>query len=337
MTGAAFHTRRARTVAPPHRPMTNPAAHATHDPRRPTPAVQILIAVCAAILFLQWTVVTDADVFSALGFQNGSLQRAPWTVVTYSFAHYGFWHLMVSMYALLAFGPRLEAAMGTRAFTLYYFWCALGGAIAHLLFVRTGILVGASAAVLGVMFGYAQQWPDEEVLLFGVLPVRAWTVVLLFAVANLAFGMVGAGDVAGGDRVVYLAHLGGLAFGWLYFRTPPAASIERLRQRISPAPDYQDELPPRAVPKTLPRQRGGTGAQRDEVDEVVAKSKAIAAQRPASRVLLPPPRPLGETRVAELDRVLDKISAGGLANLSPADRAVLDEMARRLRDTTGER
>jgi membrane associated rhomboid family serine protease len=204
----------------------------THDPRRLTPAVQILIAICTAIMFLQWTVVSDADVFAALGFQDGSLQRTLWSAVTYSFAHYGFWHLAVNMYALFAFGPRLEMAMGTRAFTLYYLWCALGGAIAHLLFVPAGILVGASAAVLGVMFGYAQQWPDEEVLLLGVVPVRAWTVVLLFAVANMALGMVGAGDVPGGDRVVYLAHLGGLAFGWLYFRTPPAASIERLRQRI---------------------------------------------------------------------------------------------------------
>lgn len=312
--------------------MTNPDAHTVHDPRRPTPAVQILIAVCATILFLQWTVVTDADVFAALGFQSGSLQRTLWSAITYSFAHYGFWHLMVNMYALYAFGPRLEAAMGTRAFTLYYFWCAVGGAIAHMVFVRTGILVGASAAVLGVMVGYAQQWPDEEVLLFGVVPVRAWTVVLLFAVANLAFGMAGASGApgGGGDRVVYLAHLGGLAFGWLYFRTPPAASIERLRQRISPAPDYQDEVPPRAVPKTLPRQRGGT--QRDEVDEVVAKSKAIAAQQqPMAHVVPAVARPTVESRATELDRVLDQISAGGLESLSPADRAILDEMARRLR------
>jgi membrane associated rhomboid family serine protease len=310
--------------------MTNPAAQIVHEPRRITPAVQLLIAACATILFLQWTVVTDVDVFAALGFQNGSLQRTLWSAMTYSFAHYGLWHLVVNMYALFAFGPRLEAAMGTRAFVLYYLWCALGGAIAHTLFVRTGILVGASAAVLGVMFGYAQQWPDEEVLLLGIVPVRAWTVVLLFAVANLAFGMLGAGDVPGGDRVVYLAHLGGLAFGWLYFRTPPAASIERLRQRISPAPDYQDEVPPRAVPKTLPRQRGGV--QRDEVDEVVAKSKAIAAQQPMTRVLPAAPRQPAESRVTDLDRVLDKISAAGLQSLSPADRAILDEMAQRLRD-----
>ena len=127
---------------------------------------------------------------------------------------------------------------------------------------------------------------------------------------------------------VYLAHVGGLAFGWLYFRTPPAASLDRLRQRISPAPDYPDESPPRAIPRTLPRAR----AQRDEVDEIVAKSKAVAAQkRPSVRAVVTPVRTTSEARAAELDRVLDKISSSGLESLSSEERAVLDEMARRLR------
>jgi len=66
---------------------------------------------------------------------------------------------------------------------------------------------------------------------------------------------------------------------------------------------------------------------------IVAKSKAVAAQqpRPATRVLVTPaPRPR-EERVAELDRVLDKISQEGLESLTSDERAVLDEHARRLR------
>lgn len=320
--------------------MENPTPYSAPAIPRMTPAVQVLIALTATIQFLQWTVVSDADVVAVLGFQDGSLQRTLWSAITYMFAHYGLWHLAVNMGALLAFGPRLETAMGTRGFTLYYLWCGVGGAIAHMLFLRSGILIGASAAVLGVMFGYAQQWPDEEVQLFGVAPVRAWTMVILFAVANLGLGMLGGGGVAGGgtsggDRMVYLAHLGGLAFGWLYFRTPPAASIDRLRQRISPAPDYQDESPPRAIPRTLPRQRGG-GAQRDEVDEIVAKSKALAAQKrpvptPTPRSLTTPVWASAEARAAALDRVLDKISSEGLESLTLEERAVLDATAKRLR------
>ena len=306
--------------------MANPTHYLEHDTPRLTRGVQALVAANVAILFLQWTVVSDADLFATLGFRDANLPRTLWSALTYSFAHYGFWHLAVNMFALLTFGPRLESVMGTRAFTLYYLWCALGGAVAHLLFIRTGVLIGASAAVLGVLYGYAQHWPDDEIALFGLVPVRAWTMVVVLAVATLAIGVTAASEL-GADRTLYLAHVGGVAFGWLYLRTPPAASIERLRQRISPAPDYQDEAPPRAIPRTLPRQR----TQRDEADEIVARSKAIAAQHPAARAVVTPVRTSGEVRASELDRVLDKISAGGLESLTPDERAQLDAMAKRLR------
>jgi len=307
----------------------------SHDRLRLTPSVQVLLAINVAVLFLQRTVVNDADAFAVLGFQAGSLQRTLWSALTYMFVHYGVWHLALNMYALLAFGPRLEATMGTRAFTLYYLWCGLGGAVAHMLFVHTGLLVGASAGVLGVMFAYWQQWPDEEISLFGVVSMRPWTMLMLLGGAILISGALGAGaTVAGGERIAYVAHVGGIAFAWLYMRTPPAASIERFRQRISPAPDYPQDETPRPIPRTLPRTR--TSAQRDDVDEIVAKSKAVAAQqpRPMARALVAPVPPRDE-RVGELDRVLDKISREGLESLTPAERAVLDEMAKRLRGEDG--
>lgn len=306
---------------------SSPAHHGDRSPARLSGAVQVIIAINAAILFLQWTVVSDADAFALLGFHQGSLPRSAWSVVTYMFVHFGLWHLALNMYALWIFGPRLEALMGARSFTLYYLWCGLGGAVAHLLFVHTGVLVGASAAVLGVMFAYAQQWPEEEVALFGIVPMRAWTMVMLFAGSNLALGLIDAETAEGtGGWHTYMAHAGGLAFAWLYMRTPPAASLERLRQRISPAPDYTDEAP-RAVPRTMPRVR----PERDEVDQVVAESKAIAAtQRPVSRTA-PSRRRTVEARTTDLDRMLDKISAQGMDSLTVAERAVLDEMAKRLR------
>jgi membrane associated rhomboid family serine protease len=311
--------------------MANPTPYDDHDRPRTTRSVQVLLALNVAMLFLQWAVVSDADAFAVLGFQAGSLQRTLWSAVTYMFVHYGAWHLALNMYALLAFGPRLESAMGTRAFTLYYLWCGLGGAVAHMLFVRTGLLVGASAGVLGLMFAYWQQWPDEEVALFGVIPMRPWTMIMLLGGAILTLGTIGAGaEVAGGERIAYAAHVGGIAFAWLYMRTPPAASIERLRQRISPAPDYPHDETPRAIPRTLPRAR----AQRDDVDEIVAKSKAVAAQqqqRPQTRTVVTPAPASRADGAAELDRVLDKISLEGLDSLTPSERVLLDETAKRLR------
>jgi membrane associated rhomboid family serine protease len=305
--------------------MAIPLQYDEHEAPRLTRGVRVLLAISVAMLFLQRTVVSDADAFAVLGFQG----RSVWSAVTYMFVHFSVLHLALNMYVLLLFGPRLESIMGTRAFTLYYLWCGLGGAIFHLLFARSGLLVGSSAAVFGVVFAYWQQWPRDEIALFGAIPMRGWALGALLIAANLALGVVGPADPgSSASGWTYLAHAGGLPFGWLYFRTPPAASLDRLRQRISPAPDYPDEAPPRAIPRTLPRAR----TQRDEVDEIVAKSKAVASQnRPVTRVLTAAPRRRDDVRVAELDRLLDKISSAGLDSLSAEERALLDESAKRLR------
>ena len=313
--------------------MANPTQFDEHDIPQLTRGVRVLLGISVSVLVLQWTIVSNADAFAVLGFKDGSLQRSLWSAVTYMFVHFSAWHLLLNMYALVIFGPRLEVAMGTRPFTLYFLWCGLGGAMFHLLFVRTGSLIGSSSAVFGVMFAYWQQWPRDEVALFGAIPMRVWTLVVALITANVAFGVIAMSDptiaAVTGERWAYLAHLGGLAFGWLHFRTPPATSLDRLRQRILPAPDYQEDVPPRAIPRTLPRAR----AQRDEVDEIVAKSKAVAAQaRPSQRAVVTPVRTSREARAAELDRVLDKISSSGLESLSSDERAVLEEMAKRLRE-----
>src|SRR5258705_9261608 len=97
------------------------ATSTSYEPQnrpRLTRAVQALLAINVAMLFLQWTVVSDADAFAVLGFQAGSLQRTLWSPLTYMFVQYGVSHLALNMYVLLAFGPRVEAAMGSPSFTV---------------------------------------------------------------------------------------------------------------------------------------------------------------------------------------------------------------------------
>jgi hypothetical protein len=151
--------------------------------------------------------------------------------------------------------------------------------------------------------------------------MKVWTFVMLLVGFNLVMGLFGSGGVA------YFAHLGGFAVAWFYMRTPPGMSIEQLRQRVSHVPD-SDDSPPRAIPRTMPRQRERV----EEVDEIVAKSKAVASKRPAMAAPARKRDSRGD-RQAELDRVLDKISAEGLESLTSDERKTLEDMSRRLRDS----
>ena len=301
----------------------------TDEAPRMTRAVQALIAISVAIYFLQMTVLGRADVDNWLAFKRNDLTHGVWTVVTYAFVHGGFWHLFGNMFMLWQLGPRVEHQWSTGRFVTFYLWCALGGVLGHLMFGGDGILMGASAAVLGVMLAYAMFWPDEELLLFGLVPLKVKWLVTAYAVLNLVQGVfssvVGHGA---GPSIAYMAHLGGMAFAWFYLRTPSAQSLDRLRQRISPVTDIPDETP-RAVPRSTPRPRERTNERGSASDEAVAKSKAVVVKRPAPPAL---PRQAADPRADALNLVLDKISAKGIASLTPEERKLLDEMSRKLRD-----
>ena len=99
--------------------MSYPASNEQDYPRV-TPAVQALIAINVAILFLQMTIVPPETMQGALGFNFATAPARWWSVVTYMFAHHDFWHLFWNMYALFIFGPRLEHLWGTKKFVFFY-------------------------------------------------------------------------------------------------------------------------------------------------------------------------------------------------------------------------
>ncbi|HEY5219520.1 MAG TPA: rhomboid family intramembrane serine protease [Gemmatimonadaceae bacterium] len=284
-----------------------------------TPAVRWLALAWVGVGLLQATVVMPADVVGWLGFRTSGLEHTWWTAVSYPFVQAGSWSLVVSVYALLVFGPSVEHVWGSRAFVTFFVWCAIGGALVHALFAQSAVFVGATAGVFGVMMAYAWLWPKEELYVLGILPMRVWTMITILAVAMLMFGA----SESAANGAGYLAHLGGFLFAALYLKRPNPVSIEDLRQRVSAAPDPTGETP-RAVPRTLPRSR-----REDETDEVVARSNAAVAehQMPAARTTV-----RRDVKREALNRVLDKISEQGLDSLTPSDRAMLEEMSRKLRD-----
>lgn len=303
----------------------NHSATDEYDVPRLTPAVQWLIAINVAIYFLQLTLVRQSDMVAALAFKSpGDLTQRPWTIVTYMFVHAGFLHLAFNMWMLWLFGPRLEQAWGQRSFSFYYLLCGLGGWLADLLIVHNGTpLLGASAAIFGVMLAYAMRWPDDELrvfpLVFVAMKVR-WFVVLL-AAWSLIIGVM---TLEPAEGTAYMAHLGGFAIGWLYLRAASVSSLDRLRQRMSQIPDVPDE-PPRAIPRTHTRSRERT----TEIDEIVARSNAMASKRQSTTLSLSAKD--GKERIEQLNLVLDKISERGLASLSGDERRLLEEMSKQLR------
>lgn len=292
-----------------------------------TPAVAWIIGLCVGVAFLQRTLVGDENMSALLGYHATDISdRRLWTSVTYMFMHAGLLHLVFNMYMLWVFGRRVERAWGSTTFTWFYLWCGVSGWFFHwILTPNAGVLVGASASILGVAVAYASRWPDDELYLFGVLPVKVRWLVVFMAVTSLVLVLYNSGSVGG---TAYAAHFGGMFGGWLYLRSPNSQSLNRLRRRIAPAPDYGDD-PPRAVPRhsTRPRER------EPEIDDIVAQSKAAMARtRPSAPAAAAVSEPVSNVAArAAMDMLLDKIAEQGMNSLSTDERQLLEEMSRKLR------
>lgn len=146
----------------------------------------------------------------------------PWQLVTYSFLHGNIAHLLFNMLAMAMFGSQVESAWGQRRYLVYYFVCVVGAALMQMMVgwwtVSNGgqgyPTLGASGGIFGLLLAYGLLFPNQRVmLLFPPIPMKARTLVILYAVAELLLGLNN-----WQPGVAHFAHLGGMLFGWLLIR-----------------------------------------------------------------------------------------------------------------------
>jgi membrane associated rhomboid family serine protease len=143
-----------------------------------------------------------------------------WQLLTYMFLHGGFLHLFLNMYALLIFGVPVEQAWGSRRFLIYYLITGIGAGITILIIntVLGGInyitpTIGASGAVFGLLLAFGMLFPDAEILIFFVLPMKAKFLVFLYGGIEL-YSLISS---SGQSPISHAGHLGGILFGIIYF------------------------------------------------------------------------------------------------------------------------
>jgi len=156
-------------------------------------------------------------------------------LLTSQFAHAGLAHLAGNMLFLGIFGDNVECRIGRRRFIALYLVSGTIGVLAH---VAAAIaiggaaaevpLVGASAAISGVLAAYLVLFPGNKimVLLFNFIPTRlsAWLVIGFWFVLQIMGGLSGLS--AGGTA--YLAHIGGFLSALLWARLYKKRELERI-------------------------------------------------------------------------------------------------------------
>lgn len=258
-----------------------------------TPWVQRLLVINTVIFLVTYM---EPGLRNAMAFVPQLVLVRPWTLVTYMFAHGNFMHLLFNMLGLFFFGPPLEARWGSRQFLKYYFICGFGGALVSFLFASSAI-IGASAAVYGVMLAFAMNWPDTPIYIWAIFPIPAKILVGLLVAFSLfsAFG----GSM---DGVAHFAHLGGFVTGFIFLKWEAYRGPKGMRK-------FKKMMNKRKL-TVVP---GG--------EEPPARAAATSRKPDRNEAQL----------LGELDRVLDKISSEGMSSLTPAERRLLDEASKKYR------
>ena len=230
-----------------------------------------------------------------------------WRFISFQFLHANLNHILFNMMTLFFFGGMAERFLGGKRYLAFYLLCGTAGALMYLalngLAIGGQALFGESFRAPGLLFNDpATPLVGASAGVFGVLMAAAYlapnaTVLLFFVIpmrmATLAYGLLAFAILA----VIFgwtnaggeAAHIGGALAGWYLIRNP--AHLH----------GFFDFL-----------------GQYDPTSRVAAAR--VAVRRGNVR---------GGVDSAEVNRILDKITARGIHSLTDAEKRTLREASRR--------
>ena len=145
----------------------------------PNLMLYIVIGNIAFYLLSLFSTIDGGSFYSILSFSWAGLKQGQlWRLLSFSFLPMTtspFW-LLVSCYFYYWIGSTLEREWGTAKFTIYYLsgvlLTALGATITSLITGYDWQVAGAEYVNLAMFFAFATLYPDMQVLLFFIIPIK---------------------------------------------------------------------------------------------------------------------------------------------------------------------
>ena len=190
----------------------------------PDPVVTLALVVANVVLFVvELSQGANIDTFVLRwGLVPTDVRDGPAaaiTLLTSTFLHAGWVHLVANMVYLAVFGPPVERRLGATRFLVLYFVSGLLGSLAYVLLqpLSTVPVVGSSGAIAGVIAANLVLFPGATlgslapVLFLHVVESTPTLLLLLLWLATQVFSSVASLTTTTG--IAWWAHLGGFASG----------------------------------------------------------------------------------------------------------------------------
>jgi len=232
----------------------------------------------------------------------------PWTVFTYMFLHYDFWHILFNMLWLFWFGKIFMEFLNQRQLLATYIIGGLAGAVFYILsfnlfpkfedIYQQSVALGASASVMAVVVAISFYVPNYRINLLFIGPVKILYIALISIVLDVL--MIKSANSGG-----HLAHLGGALWGFF--------SIYLLKNRIDVSSVF-GKLSFEGIKNTFKTKKSSRFRKvytnsRVKTDEEYNHEKKLNQEK--------------------IDEILDKISKSGYDNLTKQEKEFLFKTSRK--------
>jgi rhomboid protease GluP len=174
---------------------------------------------------LTWTLIAaNAAVFVAMALESSG---EAWRLLTATFVHIGYIHLLVNMYCLKVMGPLVERFLGHAGFLVLYLVAGLSGSVANQITSPPDVVsAGASGSIFGLfgaVVGYSWRVRSS-------MPVPVRKSLVRTTLMNVALNLLLVGFLV--PNVNNSAHVGGLVGGFLSaFALAGPPTPESIRKR----------------------------------------------------------------------------------------------------------
>ncbi len=240
--------------------------------------------------------------------------KKPWSFISYMFIHLDVFHLLWNMLMFYWFGRILGDFIGDHRVLPIYILGGLAGAISVVLtglFIKIPILqnvivAGSTASVMAFAMAAATLSPDYLMRLILIGDVKLKYIVLVLIILDMA-RIINLENVGG-----YIAHLGGIAFGFVYI-----TMLRNGRDLTYPLQVFFNKINKPITDFSLPARS-------------TVKKRVLHGQNSGYDYLENEPDKIDHLSFEErLDHILDKIKQKGYQNLNEDEKEFLQEASRK--------
>ena len=179
-----------------------------------------LIVITSVVCFVLRLFAQDFfDYFLGLNFYNLFYNQMVWQPLSYLFVHGDFAHLFFNMLGISILGNQIEYLWGIKKYLSFFFLCGICAGILSSIYNPNISYIGASASLCGLLFIYAKLYPNRELLLWFLFPIKIKNILLLFILYD-ALSLIINDFIyeTAYNNIAHFAHLMGFLIAFLYIK-----------------------------------------------------------------------------------------------------------------------